>query len=309
MHYTLQFEFEITEKYMNNMFSGSRGLILHFFCCPKNFNPVAEFYVIRRTFLQHGLIALRICKMPNSGETSDKPKMQKQKYKKNAKPTQVTPKRNHKIKTTINPPVQFFSIPPCLPTVPPSRTWPHHLKNALRISAHLIFPTSMALKNPEGAARPTCLSWKTSWHVCARSSRPSWTTRKPRSHFDGGGRKYRRTKNPRTPVAYFVSFLSLLEQSVVEDSVADAGVAAAAAYFWLGAPVHASAPLWNRNSAPFWPSWRLSWPAQTQRRRLCARPSARWKACCWPRDHQQWSSSGNVSPKRALVECWGCPWS
>lgn len=43
MHYTLQFEFEITEKYMNNMFSGSRGPYSTLLLLPENFNPVAEF--------------------------------------------------------------------------------------------------------------------------------------------------------------------------------------------------------------------------------------------------------------------------
>lgn len=43
MHFTLQSKIEIAEKYMKNMYSGSRGAYFTLLLLPKNFNPVAEF--------------------------------------------------------------------------------------------------------------------------------------------------------------------------------------------------------------------------------------------------------------------------
>lgn len=108
-------------------------------------------------------------------------------------------------------------------------------------------------------------------------------------------------KNPRTPVAYFVSFLSLLEQSVVEDSVADAGVAAAAAYFLDLVLPFTPAPLLKQKFGPILTKLAPVLTSSDAEAALVRSSIGALESLLLAQDHQQWSSSGNVSPKRALV--------
>lgn len=108
-------------------------------------------------------------------------------------------------------------------------------------------------------------------------------------------------KNPRTPVAYFVSFLSLLEQSVVEDSVADAGVAAAAAYFLDLVLPFTPAPLLKQKFGPILTKLAPVLTSSDAEAALVRSSIGVLESLLLAQDHQQWSSSGNVSPKRALV--------
>lgn len=107
--------------------------------------------------------------------------------------------------------------------------------------------------------------------------------------------------NDKTPVAYFVSFLALLEQSVGEEQVLDVKVAAAAAYFLdLVLPFIPAALLKQKfghiltRLAPVLTSSAAE-PA------LIRSSIGSLESLLMAQDNQQWSSLSNVSPKRALI--------
>ena len=112
--------------------------------------------------------------------------------------------------------------------------------------------------------------------------------------------------NDRTPVAYFVSFLSVLDQCVAEDRIVDAGLAASTAYF-LDLVFPATPPALLRARFPeilakLAPALTLpDAPAPLVRAAIGA-----LETLLVAQDHQQWlrglaQPALAVSPKRALV--------
>ncbi|KAM9939146.1 hypothetical protein OXX80_001370 [Metschnikowia pulcherrima] len=108
-------------------------------------------------------------------------------------------------------------------------------------------------------------------------------------------------KNEKTPVAYFVSFLALLDQAVVADEVADAGVAAAAAYFLDLVSPFAPKPLLKQKFAPILTKLAPVLTSASAEASLVRASIGALETILLAQDNQQWQSTGNVSPKRALV--------
>lgn len=105
----------------------------------------------------------------------------------------------------------------------------------------------------------------------------------------------------KSPVAYFVSFLSLLEQAVSEEEVLDAGVATSAAYLLDVALPATPAPLLKQKFGQI----------LTRMAPVLTNPSAdaplvkssigSLETLLLTQDSNSWASSGTVSPRRALV--------
>lgn len=108
-------------------------------------------------------------------------------------------------------------------------------------------------------------------------------------------------KNPRSPVAYFVSFLALLEQSVAEDSIADAGVAGAAAYFLDVVLPFTPPALLKQKFGPILTRLAPLLTSADAEPALIRSSVGALESLLMAQDHLQWNSSGTVSPKRALV--------
>lgn len=107
--------------------------------------------------------------------------------------------------------------------------------------------------------------------------------------------------NDKSPVAYFVSFLSLLELSVVEDQIADANVTTAAAYFLdLVVPATPEALL-KQKFAPILGKLAPVLTNEEAGAPLLRSAVGALEGLLLAQDHHLWLSSGNVSPKRALV--------
>lgn len=107
--------------------------------------------------------------------------------------------------------------------------------------------------------------------------------------------------NDRTPVAYFVLFLLLLDQSVTDDTIVDSGLATATAYFLdLVFPYTPGALLRSRFGDI------LAKLASALTHPEAEAPLVRstigaLETLLVAQDHQQWTVSGSISPKRALV--------
>lgn len=108
-------------------------------------------------------------------------------------------------------------------------------------------------------------------------------------------------KNEKSPVAYFVSFLSLLELSVADDEIVDSNVATAAAYFLdLVVPATPAALLRQKFTqilgklAPVLSNEDAGAP-------LLRSAVGALEGLLLAQDHRLWLASGNVSPKRAMV--------
>lgn len=108
-------------------------------------------------------------------------------------------------------------------------------------------------------------------------------------------------KNEKTPVAYFVSFLSLLEQSVVDDAVADSNVAAAAAYFLDTVLPYTPTPLLKQKFGQILTKLAPVLTSPQAEAALVRSSVGSLESLLLAQDHQQWASSGNVSPRRAMV--------
>lgn len=108
-------------------------------------------------------------------------------------------------------------------------------------------------------------------------------------------------RNEKTPVAYFVSFLALLEQSVSEDSILDVKVAAAAAYFLDLVLPFTPAPLLKQKFGQILTRLAPVLTSPDAEPALVRSSVGSLESLLLAQDNQQWSSSSNVSPKRALV--------
>ncbi|GEQ69724.1 hypothetical protein JCM33374_g3398 [Metschnikowia sp. JCM 33374] len=108
-------------------------------------------------------------------------------------------------------------------------------------------------------------------------------------------------KNEKTPVAYFVSFLALLDQAVVDDKVTEVSVATAAAYFLdLVSPFTPKALL-KQKFAPILTKLAPVLTSPGADASLVKSSIGSLETLLLAQDNQQWLSTGNVSPKRALV--------
>ncbi|CUM64185.1 uncharacterized protein PRCAT00001779001 [Priceomyces carsonii] len=108
-------------------------------------------------------------------------------------------------------------------------------------------------------------------------------------------------KNEKTPVAYFVSFLSLLDESVTEDAVTDINIATSTAYFLdIVFPFTPKALLQSKFGDIL---VKLAVPLthQDSGAPLVRSTIGALESLLLAQNHQQWISSGSVSPKRALV--------
>ncbi|ABN67271.1 pre-rRNA processing protein [Scheffersomyces stipitis CBS 6054] len=107
--------------------------------------------------------------------------------------------------------------------------------------------------------------------------------------------------NEKTPVAYFVSFLSLLDQCIRDDEIVDGTLAATTAYFLdIVFPFTPKALLKSKFGdilAKLAPPLTLP-EAEAP---LVRSTIGALESLLLAQDHQQWVASGNISPKRALL--------
>lgn len=108
-------------------------------------------------------------------------------------------------------------------------------------------------------------------------------------------------KNERTAVAYFVSFLALLEQSVTDERIKDAKVAGAAAYFLDLVLPFTPAPLLKQKFGQILTRLAPVLTSADAEAALVRSSVGSLESLLLAQDNQQWASSGNVSPRRALI--------
>lgn len=108
-------------------------------------------------------------------------------------------------------------------------------------------------------------------------------------------------KNEKSAVAYFVSFLALLEQSVSEGGINDAKVAAAAAYFLDLVLPFTPAPLLKQKFGQILTRLAPVLTSPEAEAALVRSSVGSLESLLLAQDNQQWASSGNVSPRRALI--------
>ena len=108
-------------------------------------------------------------------------------------------------------------------------------------------------------------------------------------------------KNEKTPVAYFVSFLSLLDQSVKGDSIVDSGLATTTAYFLDIIFPFTPKPLLKAKFGEILTKLAPPLTNPESDAPLVRSTIGALESLLLAQDHQQWVSSGNISPKRALI--------
>lgn len=108
-------------------------------------------------------------------------------------------------------------------------------------------------------------------------------------------------KNEKTPVAYFVSFLSLLDQSVNGDAIVDSGLATTTAYFLDIIFPFTPKPLLKAKFGDILTKLATPLTNAESEAPLVRSTIGALESLLLAQDHQQWVSSGNISPKRALL--------
>lgn len=108
-------------------------------------------------------------------------------------------------------------------------------------------------------------------------------------------------KNDKTPVAYFVSFLSLLEQAVRGDDIVDKDLAVTAAYFLDIVLPYTPKPLLKAKFGDILAKLAPALTHQDADAPLIRSTIGALEALLLSQDYQQWTSTGNVAPKRAFV--------
>lgn len=104
-----------------------------------------------------------------------------------------------------------------------------------------------------------------------------------------------------TPVAYFVSFLALLDQALDNGSTVQENVAVAAAYFLDTVLPYTSTALLRQNFAEILTKLAPVLTNQSAEPSLIKSSIGALETLLLAQDFQQWLLAGNVSPKRALV--------
>ncbi|KAK6463847.1 NUC173 domain-containing protein [Scheffersomyces coipomensis] len=108
-------------------------------------------------------------------------------------------------------------------------------------------------------------------------------------------------KNEKTPVAYFVSFLSLLNQSINDNGIVDAKLAATTAYFLDIVLPFTPKPLLKSKFGEILTKLAPSLTHADSEAALIRSSIGALESLLLAQDYQQWQSSGNISPKRAFV--------
>ncbi|CAK7897805.1 ribosomal RNA-processing protein 12 [[Candida] anglica] len=109
-------------------------------------------------------------------------------------------------------------------------------------------------------------------------------------------------KNEKTPVAYFVSFLSLMDQCVGGDEIVDAGLATSAAYFLDLVFPFTPQPLLRSRFADILTKLAPPLTSSEAEAPLVRSTIGALETLLLAQDHHQWTSNNaSVSPRRALV--------
>ncbi|KAK6201714.1 NUC173 domain-containing protein [Scheffersomyces amazonensis] len=108
-------------------------------------------------------------------------------------------------------------------------------------------------------------------------------------------------KNEKTPVAYFVSFLSLLNQSVKDDVIVDSGLATTTAYFLDLVLPFTPKPLLKAKFSEILTKLAPALTNPESEAPLIRSTIGALESLLLAQDNQQWNSNGNISPKRAFV--------
>lgn len=107
--------------------------------------------------------------------------------------------------------------------------------------------------------------------------------------------------NEKSPVAYFVSFLSLLDQAIQNDVVVDNSLATTTTYFLDIVFPYTPKPLLRGKFSEILTKLALPLTSPNAEAPLVRSTIGALESLLLAQDHQQWSSTGSVSPKRALV--------
>lgn len=108
-------------------------------------------------------------------------------------------------------------------------------------------------------------------------------------------------KNEKTPVAYFVSFLSLLDQCVKGDNIVDNSLATTTAYFLDIVFPFTPKPLLKAKFAEILTKLAPPLTNADSEAPLVRSTIGALESLLLAQDYQQWVASGNISPKRALI--------
>lgn len=107
--------------------------------------------------------------------------------------------------------------------------------------------------------------------------------------------------NVRSPVTYVVSFLSLLDQCITDDSITDADLAASTAYFLDLVFPFTPRPLLRSKFPQILTKLATPLTHADSDAPLVRSTIGAVETLLLAQDHQQWTTKGNVSPKRALI--------
>ncbi|KAG7192474.1 uncharacterized protein KQ657_001875 [Scheffersomyces spartinae] len=108
-------------------------------------------------------------------------------------------------------------------------------------------------------------------------------------------------KNEKTAVAYFVSFLSLLEQAISGDDIVDKDLAVTAAYFLDIVLPFTPRPLLKSKFGDILTKLAPALTHPDSDAPLIRSTIGALESLLLSQDYQQWASNGNVAPKRAFV--------
>ncbi|KAG7665010.1 RRP12 [[Candida] subhashii] len=107
--------------------------------------------------------------------------------------------------------------------------------------------------------------------------------------------------NDKTPTAYFVSFLSLLDQCIKEDSIIDNTLATTTAYFLDLVFPFTPKPLLKENFNQILAKLAYPLTHPSAEAPLIRSTIGALESLLLAQDHKQWSAGGSISPKRAFL--------
>lgn len=107
--------------------------------------------------------------------------------------------------------------------------------------------------------------------------------------------------NDKTPVAYFVSFCSLLDQSVQNDVIADQSLATAAVYFLDIVLPHTPKPLLISKFGDILTKLAVPLSSSDAEAPLVKSTIGTLESLLLAQDYQRWTSNDSISPQRAMV--------
>lgn len=107
--------------------------------------------------------------------------------------------------------------------------------------------------------------------------------------------------NDKTPTAYFVSFLALLDQCIKDETVLDNNLATTTAYFLDLVFPFTPKPLLKENFSQILAKLAHPLTSPNSEAPLIRSTIGALESLLLAQDHKQWSSSGNISPRRAFL--------